>query len=416
MSMSLSANPLGGSIPDELAKLVNLEYFFLWGVELTGNLPGWLGSLTKLVSIRIQGNHLTGPIPETLGNLTQLEYLWLSGNQLSGSIPPALGNLTNLQILLLQGNQLSGSIPVELAKLQNLAVLALNDNNLSGFIHKALFDDTVYTGLQSLSSLDLHNNELEGPIPTSVGNLYNLNAFSVAHNRLTGSIPAELGQLTRLVFLSLSSNKLSGTVPAQLSDLTNLGEGKLELEWNAIYSHDATLNTFIDQKSNLTYSSYLDAQVLAPEDIVVTAFTHNSVDLVWSSSNIHSYVGGGYKLYQSTSQDGPFEEVKNLTSSATSSAIYGLQGNATYWFAIRAYTDPFLHNRNTVLSDFSQVVSVTTEPGPTTKKPDSPTDDSGGGSLASSGILVLFWFLVNMATRRVSSWRTRIVREVQKSN
>ncbi len=71
-------------------------------------------------------------------------------------------------------------------------------------------------------SLDLTDNELNGPIPAEIGNMTKLIDLRLNINQLSGSIPPELGNLTNLVILFLSSNRLTGQIPPELGNLVNL--------------------------------------------------------------------------------------------------------------------------------------------------------------------------------------------------
>jgi Leucine-rich repeat (LRR) protein len=73
-----------------------------------------------------------------------------------------------------------------------------------------------------LQSIDMINNELDGPIPVEIGNLTDLNYLDVAGNNLTGTIPPALGSLTKLTYLSMYENEIEGTIPPDLGNLTEL--------------------------------------------------------------------------------------------------------------------------------------------------------------------------------------------------
>ena len=75
-----------------------------------------------------------------------------------------------------------------------------------------------------VTSLSLNNNQLNGELPATLGQLLNLQALQLAGNQLQGGLPAELGVLTQLRVLNLASNQLSGELPAQLGSLTLLIE------------------------------------------------------------------------------------------------------------------------------------------------------------------------------------------------
>ncbi|MDM8565756.1 PKD domain-containing protein [Candidatus Halobeggiatoa sp. HSG11] len=125
----LDRNQLTGTIPTELANLVNLTALSLGENQLTGNIPSELGNLTHLGRIYLEENQLTGNIPAELGNLTHLWMLALNGNKLTGTIPVELSNL-NLIRLLLGDNELTGTIPAELGNLNNLQSIYLKNNHL----------------------------------------------------------------------------------------------------------------------------------------------------------------------------------------------------------------------------------------------------------------------------------------------
>ena len=70
--------------------------------------------------------------------------------------------------------------------------------------------------------LELNNNQLNGSIPSEIGNLTKLRELRLYGNQLTGSIPQEIGQLTSLQSLWLHDNKLTGAVPPGIFNLTRL--------------------------------------------------------------------------------------------------------------------------------------------------------------------------------------------------
>ncbi len=88
--------------------------------------------------------------------------------------------------------------------------------NLNGSI------PTELGNLTALTSLSLSLNDLTGSIPSELGNLTALTNLNLSINYLTGSIPSELGNLTALTNLSLSLNDLTGSIPSELGNLTAL--------------------------------------------------------------------------------------------------------------------------------------------------------------------------------------------------
>lgn len=278
--LSLSKNKLSGSIPSELGDLTNLHWLYLHNNRLSGSIPSELGNLTNLVALNLSENQLSGSIPSELAKLIGLKWLILSENRLSGSIPSELGNLTNLFWLDLQENLLIGTVPPQLDELTNLGVWYLSGNRLDGCLPAGWqnvkandFDElglifciasspplTAATDRDALIALYqsaegdnwtnndnwlsdapigtwhgvttdengrvielyLWQNNLNGTIPSELGDLTFLSILNLFGNQLRGEIPPELGNLTSLVLLNLSQNELRGTIPIDLSKLTFL--------------------------------------------------------------------------------------------------------------------------------------------------------------------------------------------------
>ena len=123
------------------------------------------------------------------------------------------GRVTTLN---LYENQLSGPIPPEMGNLSKLSWLDLDSNQLSGSIPPEM------GSLSSLWGLFLYDNQLSGPIPSSLSRLSNMEFLSLSSNQLSGSIPPWMGSLSKLINLALDSNRLSGTIPSSLGSLSNL--------------------------------------------------------------------------------------------------------------------------------------------------------------------------------------------------
>ncbi|KAI3902780.1 hypothetical protein MKW92_052144 [Papaver armeniacum] len=70
--------------------------------------------------------------------------------------------------------------------------------------------------------IDLSNNNFEGEIPVSIGNLTSLYGLNFSSNALTGTIPSTFGNLKHLESLDLSRNKMTGEIPFQLAGLSSL--------------------------------------------------------------------------------------------------------------------------------------------------------------------------------------------------
>ena len=245
--------------------------------ELDGTIPPELGNLAKLKTLNLSGNELTGEIPSELVKLANLEILILAGNRLSGQIPHELARLANLKEIKLSGDDqtLTGCVPDELKDVETndfdtlgllfcgkidcsngSAVDEPDDNSdlvkdcealleardkLSGAIYlnwSAHLTIEEWEGItvggttKRVTAIMLDNKDLNGMIPTELGNLAGLEKLSLDSNHLSSEIPRELGRLASLEELNLSGNLLSGTIPSELGKLTKLK--KLILDKNLL--------------------------------------------------------------------------------------------------------------------------------------------------------------------------------------
>ncbi|XP_038701915.1 receptor kinase-like protein Xa21 [Tripterygium wilfordii] len=141
----------------------------------------------------------------------------MADNLLSGVLPYSIGKFSNsLQSIVAFGNQINGPIPESIGALRNLNSLVLGDSNLNGYI------PVTIGNLRNLQRLHLYNNQIEGSIPEEICNLRNLGELSLQNNRLTESIPHCIGSLNHLQRLYLNNNSLISTIPASLWTLENL--------------------------------------------------------------------------------------------------------------------------------------------------------------------------------------------------
>ena len=118
--------------------------------------------------------------------------------------------------MYLYNNELTGPIPESLGNIFLLTLLDLDTNKLTGPIPESL------GSLAQLFYINLDTNKLSGPIPESLGSLSELGELSLYNNRLTGPIPESLGSLFQLFYLDLDTNKLSGPLPESLGSLMYL--------------------------------------------------------------------------------------------------------------------------------------------------------------------------------------------------
>ncbi|XP_027184270.1 receptor-like protein EIX2 [Coffea eugenioides] len=277
-------NCLGGQLSPSLVNLTNLRYLDLSSNIFSGiQVPAFFGLLKNLRYLNLSSARFDGEIPHHLGNLSHLRYLDLAWNSLSIKdlgwvaglssleglvlsklnltaaqdglqsinmlpslttldlnacelfIHPHLShvNFTSLAFLDLSLNKFNNyRAPPWLRNLTGLHDLRLGSNSLFDSIH-GLFDQMTclvhlnlssnhFCNASSLTYLDLSWNNLQGSIPSEIGQLINLTYLDLSHNNVQGSIPSEIGQLSKLTNLLLTRNSLNGTIPTNLGQLTKL--------------------------------------------------------------------------------------------------------------------------------------------------------------------------------------------------
>jgi Leucine-rich repeat (LRR) protein len=169
-----------------------------------------------------------------------------------------LNDDNTVRSIILPDNNLNGPIPAYLSKLTKLQNLVLSGNSLRGNIPGELFN------LANLSQLQLSDNQLSGTISPTIGMLSKLSILDLSGNQLYGSIPSQIGDLTNLTTLNLSNNQLNGTIPISIGNLANLT--KFEIQNNKI---SGTIPTSIGNLKQLTNLSLYNNQLIGsiPEEI-----------------------------------------------------------------------------------------------------------------------------------------------------
>lgn len=113
-------------------------------------------------------------------------------------------------------NNLNGTIPTSLGQLKNLKKLELSFNAISGTIPEELGT------LEQLEVLAINATALNGNIPESLGKLSNLKQLHLSSNQLTGTIPESLGNLKEIEIFNVFDNELYGPIPKELANCHNL--------------------------------------------------------------------------------------------------------------------------------------------------------------------------------------------------
>lgn len=204
----------------------------------------------------------------------------------------------------------------------------------------------------SVTEINLSNNLLNGQLPEELGNLSALTSLFLVDNSLSGEVPSGIFSLPALTELNLRGNKLVGAIPEDLSSISDV-----DLRFNGLYHSDLAAS-----------SSVLDSQTLDATGVSLrNPASRNLVNLQWTQRGLQEE--GGYRVYSSTSADGPFTLAKEVAGKATITAAIGdLNQGTQYFFSVHSFTDSFggtaaARNINTVESDgnSSEPFEVTTD-------------------------------------------------------
>ncbi len=204
LSSMLASAPALAAIPAAERQVLLDLYNSAGGVSwsnTTGNNKPWAGA--SGTECNWFGVTCTG----TPGN-ERVSALRLNFNNLTGTVPSSLGDLSELTSLNLFQNALTGPIP-PMAGLTKLVTVSLGQNQLSGPI-------PPLAGLTQLESFEVRGGKLTGSTPDLTG-LTHLKVFNVGGNQLDGLV-GPLAGATALEIVNLNGNKLTGPIP----DLTGL--------------------------------------------------------------------------------------------------------------------------------------------------------------------------------------------------
>ncbi|XP_023635088.1 receptor-like protein 12 isoform X2 [Capsella rubella] len=215
--LDISANRIGGKVPEWLWSLPDLQYVNI-SQNLFSGFEGPVGVIQrcgKLIMLDISSNTFHDPFPL----LPKSTTIFLgSDNRFSGEIPRTICKLVSLDTLVLSNNNFNGSIPRCFGKFNtSLSVLHLRNNNFSGTFSKESISE-------HLRSIDVGHNQLSGELPKSLINCTRLEFLNVEDNIFNDKFPVWLRLLPNLQILVLRSNKFHGPIsfPGESSSFKKL--------------------------------------------------------------------------------------------------------------------------------------------------------------------------------------------------
>ncbi|GEM_PF-208128 len=185
----------------------------------------------------------------------------------------------------LSGNNLEGSIPTQIGDLTKLEVLDLSSNNLGTNTTGNNNTGEIPTQIKNLINLKklyLNTSRLNGNIPSDIDNLAtNLEEINLSNNNLTGNLPNKIYDLTSLKKLDLSTNHFKGNITAEIDDLTSLES--INIAFNAFTSSiPADLNNMTNLKEVNFSANKLTGNIPATLDnmrsLRLINFSQNQLD------------------------------------------------------------------------------------------------------------------------------------------
>ncbi|XP_057754836.1 receptor-like protein 6 [Arachis stenosperma] len=250
---------LSGEVPTQISRLSNLlsldlrsynerfDYPLINRLQLKeSTLRSLIQNSTRLEQLRLNFVTISSSLPHTLTNLTSLQILSFRHCELHGEFPIGIFSLANLTSLNFGENQnLQGTLPASIGNLTNLAHLALEDNSFHGEIPRSLF------GLEKLADLFLYSNFFEGRLALDMFlKLKMLNTLDLTLNKLSlfsQNRAVNVTILPPIQWLGLGQCNLNGEIPTWIMNLTTL---------NHLYLHGNNLqgeiSYFLFKLENLT--------------------------------------------------------------------------------------------------------------------------------------------------------------------
>ena len=215
-TLALAYNNLNGSLPRNIWKIRNLFSFCVPGnPDLHGNIKDLLyGNMSNLLTVVLLGSSLTGNIPNEFAKMKNLQNFagcLMKGAGFSGHLPEDIGNMKELRFLCLEGNNFTGIIPRSISRLKKLRYFNLRNN--PGMMQGNL-DDLF--AIRSLVTFYVSGVHLSGKLPHVFPK--NLWEMFLPGNNISGELPRG----TKPHLLNLANNQLTGDIPGHwLVSLTN---------------------------------------------------------------------------------------------------------------------------------------------------------------------------------------------------
>jgi uncharacterized membrane protein YgcG len=187
---------------------------------LSSSTPADEHSEPRVTQLKLQKNNLNGYIPESIGSLDALTHLWADGNSITGQLPRNISSCKALVSSLALPPIHSAPLP-----LSSLSMHAPQPLLTTALLPPHLPPPSAYPSSLSQTSIRLFNNQLDGPIPESLGQCKGLQWIALSSNKLQGRVPVSLLELERLSYFYVNNNELEGVDRTELIFREKFGSG-----------------------------------------------------------------------------------------------------------------------------------------------------------------------------------------------
>lgn len=237
----------GDSLPNEIGKLTNLEYFDI-NFGKFNSIPNSIGNLNKLKILTISNGYTKLHIPSEIGNLTNLKELNIYNYQID-SLPNEIGNLVNLEEIMLCAKL--NSLPSTIQAWKKIRNLYLAGNNLKKI-------PSYFYMFSELEFLDLSRNNLSF-IEDSIKLLQQIKDLTFNGNIELKSLPRSICELQMLERLEVENTMIS-SLPDCLPLNKNLVTIKICKE---LFPNQETIDEKLNDKIEWSWKCrYLESQLI----------------------------------------------------------------------------------------------------------------------------------------------------------
>ena len=186
----LRNNLLYGVVPSW--SLFGLKVLDLSDNMLEGPFPAFITQSSMIESINIGSNSFEGPLPAKFSSAVVNEFI-VSDNDFNGTIPNSYLDWTNLVIFDCSSNELVGEFNHDWTALPTLQVLSMGGNEFTGSLPSFYSESLLYADFEWCS--------FTGTVPSNISG-ENLRTIRFSNNNLTGPLPSSLLDLPYLAAIS----------------------------------------------------------------------------------------------------------------------------------------------------------------------------------------------------------------------